>query len=753
MGWRDVLRLFRRGRAHENPAPSQIPRATGAWRDLPAVQRSAGPPALVTAPDRFGSGLAAWQNPSLSTGGLGHLVAPDGPAGVARGVAETAPPVPPPAPRSRWWPRAGGQQVARTVAPVAEFDVPQVGREVAVQARWAGATSVGPSEAPAPTSEESGGPGASVGPDASRVSGGLDGLDPPPGGHPASTGGGVVRAQRRVTATEKAAEPVGRGLDRAGAVGLPVLRLPVARHAKDGPMADPSPGEPAAVEPAPVAADQPVIAEADVAPVPPPAAPRRLGLGVPIPPGSPAPTGGTRHPEGGTSSVVQRTSALPPGFAPPPVRPVAEAPSAGPPPVPTQASVPPETPTTSPETAMAPQGEAAEKYERAAPEPNGSAEPERVRPILAEEPKPGAGLPPVSTGQAATTRQPRAGSGASPPLDLPLPAVQRATPSSGPSDKAGTDRSTGSAAPRGAPTVPPQVSRVVPGTPADDRPPLPGPAAVPDVVVREPERVRPLVVAIPGPTVTRLSAPIGQLPAVRRTQSGPSTPGWFPPPRQAVAPSWTTRAPEPDPVTAQRASVAGIPVVAPMPELLSPAGERPRAGVAPSWRGSAASTGEPSTVAVMAQRVSTRESGGLARGRATVAHSQQVLRPQPDQGRPAMPLVQRLPVEPATNGRTLDAGMSTESRDAAGTVLVLPTAAVQREVEGAPPPAPEPAAEVPPPGAPTAAPAGPGAAAGPSTPAEVDALVRRLYDPLVRRLKAELRLDRERAGNVLDLRH
>jgi hypothetical protein len=47
---------------------------------------------------------------------------------------------------------------------------------------------------------------------------------------------------------------------------------------------------------------------------------------------------------------------------------------------------------------------------------------------------------------------------------------------------------------------------------------------------------------------------------------------------------------------------------------------------------------------------------------------------------------------------------------------------------------------------------GPGAAA--SLPlGDVDALVRRLYDPLARRLRAELRLDRERIGRSLDLRH
>ena len=47
----------------------------------------------------------------------------------------------------------------------------------------------------------------------------------------------------------------------------------------------------------------------------------------------------------------------------------------------------------------------------------------------------------------------------------------------------------------------------------------------------------------------------------------------------------------------------------------------------------------------------------------------------------------------------------------------------------------------------------PGApAAGSGGVTDVDALVGKLYDPLVRRLKAELRLDRERAGHVLDLR-
>jgi hypothetical protein len=84
-----------------------------------------------------------------------------------------------------------------------------------------------------------------------------------------------------------------------------------------------------------------------------------------------------------------------------------------------------------------------------------------------------------------------------------------------------------------------------------------------------------------------------------------------------------------------------------------------------------------------------------------------------------------------------------------------------------PPPAGAPAQDVPPEAvaggpeepdnpdqAPTAPPAGGaaagGAAAGAASP---DELVKKLFDPLLRRLKTELRLDRERRGVLTDLRH
>jgi hypothetical protein len=46
-----------------------------------------------------------------------------------------------------------------------------------------------------------------------------------------------------------------------------------------------------------------------------------------------------------------------------------------------------------------------------------------------------------------------------------------------------------------------------------------------------------------------------------------------------------------------------------------------------------------------------------------------------------------------------------------------------------------------------------GPAAGPTATPDLDELARRLFDPLTARLRAELRLDRERAGVTTDLRY
>jgi hypothetical protein len=105
-----------------------------------------------------------------------------------------------------------------------------------------------------------------------------------------------------------------------------------------------------------------------------------------------------------------------------------------------------------------------------------------------------------------------------------------------------------------------------------------------------------------------------------------------------------------------------------------------------------------------------------------------------------------------------DAGIGTSSEErgsAQAVVRQLPRESVQRLDAPAPDPTAPPAA-VPssstssPESTPAAPAAGPGAA--PTSGAALDELVRRLYDPLSARLKDELRLDRERAGVITDLR-
>jgi hypothetical protein len=116
--------------------------------------------------------------------------------------------------------------------------------------------------------------------------------------------------------------------------------------------------------------------------------------------------------------------------------------------------------------------------------------------------------------------------------------------------------------------------------------------------------------------------------------------------------------------------------------------------------------------------------------------------------------LQRSTPDPATQ---LDVQREAESLPDAGEAAVAAGVA-QRSADGsvhfdpAPPPvqraeAPT-AAAAPGLGAPDGGAPGAGAAPG----GNIDELVRRLYDPLAARLKAELRLDRERAGLVTDLR-
>jgi hypothetical protein len=132
---------------------------------------------------------------------------------------------------------------------------------------------------------------------------------------------------------------------------------------------------------------------------------------------------------------------------------------------------------------------------------------------------------------------------------------------------------------------------------------------------------------------------------------------------------------------------------------------------------------------------------------------------------PTTPITPPTPVTPQSSAPVLnlaaqhwDAGSVAISagvaqRSADGSVMfgppepALEAPAVSRaEQAGSPPPAPSTSA---------AGPSAPAATAGaPGNPGglDIDELVRRLYDPLSARIKAELRLDRERAGLITDLR-
>jgi hypothetical protein len=73
---------FNRRRAEESPREAPVPYAParGEWRHLPPLQRMVGDQWLVNPPDSLSSGLASWQDPTYLAP-LGHAVIPRGPSG------------------------------------------------------------------------------------------------------------------------------------------------------------------------------------------------------------------------------------------------------------------------------------------------------------------------------------------------------------------------------------------------------------------------------------------------------------------------------------------------------------------------------------------------------------------------------------------------------------------------------------------------------------------------------------------------
>ncbi|WP_285031748.1 hypothetical protein [Mycolicibacterium sp. lyk4-40-TYG-92] len=97
---------------------------------------------------------------------------------------------------------------------------------------------------------------------------------------------------------------------------------------------------------------------------------------------------------------------------------------------------------------------------------------------------------------------------------------------------------------------------------------------------------------------------------------------------------------------------------------------------------------------------------------------------------------------------------SADSEHSSSQTVTFDSPVAQREMQSAPDPVVQAAAESAPPQHDSPAPGAPPAAAASghaSSPAEVDELVGRLYEPLAARLRAELWLDRERAGALMGL--
>ncbi|WP_370423273.1 hypothetical protein AB8O64_32790 [Streptomyces sp. QH1-20] len=334
-------------------------------------------------------------------------------------------------------------------------------------------------------------------------------------------------------------------------------------------------------------------------------------------------------------------------------------------------------------------------------------------------------------------------------------------------------------------------------------PPLPGPTDPTGPTESEP--VSPDapadVPAAPEPP-TPARPLLGASPLVVTPPSGPAAPGTHPPvPLQRIAADGrpteaSTEAhtgAHTDPGPSPRTVTHTVPLVAqrslplfsgpgPLPTgPADPAPVPPAPAVVPvRWSGP-----DPATAPPPVQRAGTAPTPVVPWTAAPV--------PPPVAGLPAAP-VQRLTGSPATPplparaeqpARMLDAGAvavaaGVAQRMADGSVVFrasrsLP--AVQREAAAAgpaptepPPPGPGPPPEPPPPGAdPEPAPepgsdpvpTPPGTTGHPeaqgtpqgTAPAVTDELVRALFAPLSRLLKAELRLERERAGFLIDTRH
>ncbi|MEU8525924.1 hypothetical protein AB0C77_10075 [Streptomyces sp. NPDC048629] len=372
-------------------------------------------------------------------------------------------------------------------------------------------------------------------------------------------------------------------------------------------------------------------------------------------------------------------------------------------------------------------------------------------------------LPPVS----APVPQPVQRATRRPGLGAPIPAVpvQRETPGSpvtAPTpSRAGrigeplSEMPVPVPVPVPAPPAPPQEDRVTPPTAVVVPDPSAAPPAEdprPQAVVRAlPVQRATVLVPEPGPEpvaglvgergLELRSAPTPEAPEPAERPGSPSAPD---PTEPVVVPVSWVPPPTPSPATAPAPPSATPPSPAPTPLQRTVTTDPPAPSVPPGF-------------AAVLQPYDAPLRPGPPPGELRRPEAVQRLldavpsssAPQPPQSRPLAPALQRAPEHPAIEHPATEPPPQPAVR-------TWPT--IQREPAPEPAPAAEPApAPVPAPAPPAQAPpaaAPPGTAPPPAAPKEsTDELVRRLIGPLSRLLRAELRLDRERAGVRLDPRH
>ncbi|MFJ4848298.1 hypothetical protein [Streptomyces sp. NPDC088733] len=741
--------------------PAPPPR--GEWRGL-AVQRSTfGVPALVSAPDAFKAGLSTWQNPSFSAGTLGHFVSEAAPGGVVHGVAEPAAPVQrtttdlPVRQAVRVGPAAEAPaQVQRQVRPEAPAGRFTVARAVELPVRTLPAERAG-SDVPSAHVPEETVPDPVPVPEPAAVERPLVGERAPL----------MEPAPEAVSAPEPPQVPAPPVPDRAPApsvqrarplgLGAPLSSVPLAPPVQR--LAAPDPGvpvpgsrpklgrigEPLTQVPAPPERT-PAPEAAPLAPLLGESGPlvQRQEVDTPAPQRM-SPAGAPVQAAAGGSPAMQRVPAatgVPQAVvgAAAPARVSAPVVVMDVPPVRIQRLAGPEgaLETSQPGPVAQLLGDRGLEL-RSVPTPSEPAPVAdapaalRVVPLVWSRPE-GTVASGTADGRATQPVQRHAG-------DPPGPQAPRGgTPPTAPQVAATPPRAERASVQRSAAPLAGPVSTTPVAEPFRTEraaaPSVPvGPVPVPAAVQRymEPSAGLPVVVPEPVPATERVPVPLGR----------PSVPVGPPP-------ASVQRYAEPS---------AGLPVVVPGPVSANPVAERFR-----TERVAAPSLPVGPVPALPAVQRHAEPSAGLAdvpvaqryAGQPTAATGspfavQRLSAPPPPPRSSVTPLQRSAPGTAPGDPGSVAVAAGIAQRAADGSVVFAPPAPVpavaQRETDA---PQPEPAPVPTPPPAPA-----PAAAPSPEPPKaeSTDELVHRLLAPLSRLLRAELRLDRERAGLRLDSRH